>query len=185
METLQENAQKSITFKSVMARIGKFFKTNFIFSVVVMAIVSMIFVPPDSEYGGYFEWSTIATIFLILLVVAGLININFFETVARFIVKKFKSTRSIIMCLIFLTYVSAIFNANDMSLLISVNVASLGIIFSSLSGIIALKEYIKVANKENLPKKRGAWFYIGLDTLFNVVGAIILVPLSYLIAGIF
>lgn len=395
METLQENTQKSITFKSVMARIGKFFKTNFIFSVVVvMAIVSMIFVPPDSEYGGYFEWSTIATIFLILLVVAGLININFFETVARFIVKKFKSTRSIIMCLIFLTYVSAIFNANDMSLLtllplsyivlkytnnlkycaftfimqniasnlggmlvpignpqnlyiysfyhisfleflkimalptliafvlivavcmfvkndpiefkddyskkvnkkrlsvllvlfalvllsifrvmpwwlslilvtvamifvdrkaflgvdytipltfvlffifsgnmsridvltnfltkiidehtfftayvscqvisnvptaillskftnnyasllISVNVASLGIIFSSLSGIIALKEYIKVANKENLPKKRGAWFYIGLDTLFNVVGAIILVPLSYLIAGIF
>lgn len=395
METLQENAQKSITFKSVMARIGKFFKTNFIFSVVVvMAIVSMIFVPPDSEYGGYFEWNTIATIFLILLVVAGLININFFETVARFIVKKFKSTRSIIMCLIFLTYVSAIFNANDMSLLtllplsyivlkytnnlkycaftfimqniasnlggmlvpignpqnlyiysfyhisfleflkimalptliafvlivavcmfvkndpiefkddyskkvnkkrlsvllvlfalvllsifrvmpwwlslilvtvamifvdrkaflgvdytipltfvlffifsgnmsridaltkfltkiidehtfftayvscqvisnvptaillskftnnyasllISVNVASLGIIFSSLSGIIALKEYIKVANKENLPKKRGAWFYIGLDTLFNVVGAIILVPLSYLIAGIF
>ena len=70
METLQENAQKNITFKSVMARIGKFFKTNFIFSVVVvMAIVSMIFVPPDSEYGGYFEWSTIATIFLILLVI--------------------------------------------------------------------------------------------------------------------
>ena len=383
------------TFKNVMKTILEFFKTNFIFSVVVvMAIVSMLFVPPDAEYAGYFEWSTISTIFLILLVVAGLININFFETVARFIVKKFKTTRSIIMCLIFLTYVSAIFNANDMSLLtllplsyivlkytnnlrycaftfimqniasnlggmlvpignpqnlyiysfyhisfleflkimalptliafvlivavcmfvkndpiefkddyskkvdkkqltillvlfslvllsifrvlpwwislivvtigmvfvdrkaflgvdytipltfvlffifsgnmsridaitsfltkiidehtfftayvscqaisnvptaillskftnnyasllISVNVASLGIIFSSLSGIIALKEYIKVAKKENLPKGRGAWFYIGMDTLFNVVGAIILVPLSYLIAGIF
>ena len=359
-----------------------------------MAIVSMFFVPPDSNYAGYFEWSTIATIFLILLVVAGLININFFETVARWIVKKFKNTRSIVMCMIFLTYVSAIFNANDMSLLtllplsyivlkytnnlrycaftfimqniasnlggmlvpignpqnlyiyayynisffeflkimilptlvafvlivavcmfvkkdpiqfednyekkinkktlyillalfavvllsifrvvpwwialiivtigmifvdrkaflgvdytipltfvlffifsgnmsripaitnfltsiidkytyftayvscqvisnvptaillskftnnypallISVNVASLGIIFSSLSGIIALKEYIKVAKKENLPRRRGAWWYILLDTIFNVVGAIILVPISYLIVGLF
>lgn len=394
MEIQAENNQR-LTFKNVMMKIVQFFKTNFIFSIVVlMAIVSMIFVPPDKGYGDYFEWSTISTIFLILLVVAGLININFFETVARFIVKKFKTTRSIIMCLIFLTYVSAIFNANDMSLLtllplsyivlkytnnlrycaftfimqniasnlggmlvpignpqnlyifsfydlslleflkimilptliafvlivavcmfvkkdpiefkddyaktinkkqltillvlfvlvllaifrvipwwislilvsaimifvdrkaflgvdytipltfvlffifsgnmsripavtnfltrivdkytfitaylscqvisnvptaillskftnnyasllVSVNVASLGIIFSSLSGIIALKEYIKVANKENLPRKRGAWFYIGLDTLFNVVGAIILVPLSYLIVGLF
>ena len=58
--------------------------------------------------------------------------------------------------------------------MVSVNVASLGIIFSSLSGIIALKEYIKVSNKENFPKKRGAWWYILLDTIFNVVGAIIL-----------
>ena len=56
----------------------------------------------------------------------------------------------------------------------------MGIIFSSLSGVIALKEYIKVAKAENLSKNRGVWYYIGMDTLFNVVGAIILVPLSYL-----
>lgn len=386
---------KRNSFKKVLCKIGQFFKTNFIFSIVViMAIVSMLFVPPDAKYLDYFEWNTIATIFLILLVVAGLMNINFFEIVARWIVKKFKNSRSIIMCMIFLTYVSAIFNANDMSLLtllpltyivlkytnnlkycaftfimqniasnlggmivpignpqnlyiysyygisffefikimalptllalvmiiavcmfvkkepiefkddykktinkkslyvllamfvvvllsifrlvpwwvaliivtlamvlvdrkaflgvdytipltfvlffifsgnmsripaitdfltsiidkhtfitayiscqvisnvptsillskftnnypallISVNVASLGIIFSSLSGIISLKEYIKVSNKENFPKKRGAWWYILLDTIFNVVGAIILVPLSYLISGLF
>lgn len=72
------------------------------------------------------------------------------------------------------------FTGNYSHLLVSVNVASLGIIFSSLSGVIALKEYIKASNKENFGKKRGAWYYIGLDTLFNVVGAIILVPLSYL-----
>jgi hypothetical protein len=77
------------------------------------------------------------------------------------------------------------FTNNYPALLISVNVASLGIIFSSLSGIIALKEYIKVSKKENLPKKRGAWWYILLDTIFNVVGAIILVPISYLIVGLF
>jgi len=72
------------------------------------------------------------------------------------------------------------FTNNYAQLLVSVNVASLGIIFSSLSGVIALKEYTKIVRKENLGKKKGVWYYIGLDTLFNVIGALILVPLSYL-----
>ena len=72
------------------------------------------------------------------------------------------------------------FTNNYAHLLVSVNVASLGLIFSSLSGVIAMKEYIKVAKKENFDKKHGTWYYIGRETLFNVVGAIILVPLSYL-----
>ena len=45
------------------------------------------------------------------------------------------------------------FTNNYPALLVSVNVASLGIIFSSLSGIIALKEFIKVSNKEKFGKK--------------------------------
>ena len=393
MENTKDTAQKK-KFTAILRKIGVFFKTNIIFTVIlIFAIVSCFFVPIDKEYLGYFDLGTIATIFMILLVVAGLTQINFFERVARFIVKKFKNTRSIIMGMIFLTYLSAIFNANDMSLLtllplsyvvlkytnnlkycaftfimqniasnlggmlvpignpqnlyiysfyhlslweflkimalptlfalilivvvcmfvkreplefkdeyseqvdkkvlivflilfvvvllavfrvipwwisliivssvalvvqpkaylgvdytipftfiiffifagniaripaitnflvsvidkhvfltaylgcqvisnvpttillskftnnyaellVSVNVASLGIIFSSLSGIIALKEYIKVAKKENFDKKRGAWCYIGMDTLFNIVGAIILVPLSYFTIGV-
>ena len=373
-----------------MGKILKFFKNNIIFMiVVVIALISCIFVPFDKGYLDYFEWNTLSCIFLLLLIIAGFANIQFFEKVARIIVKKFKNTRSIIMCLIFVTYVSALINANDMSLLtflplayivlkytnnqryiaftfimqniasnlggmlvptgnpqnlfifsfykmslweflkimaiptlmafvliiivcmfvkkeplvyvdntdnkfdkkkaiiygvlylvtllvvlriipwwialiiipiamaicdwkafmgvdytvpltfvcffifsgnmaripaivnlmetfvtkytyltayiscnlisnvptavllskfttnyahllVSVNVASLGIIFSSLSGVIALKEYTKVVRKEKMPKKRGVWYYIGLDTLFNVVGALILVPLSYL-----
>lgn len=373
-----------------MKKVLKFFKTNFIFSVaILMALISCIFVPFDKEYWGYFDLDTISCITLLLIVIAGFSNIQFFQIIARWLVKKFKNTRSIILCLIFITYISALVNANDMSLLtflplayivlkytnnlryvaftfimqniasnlggmitpignpqnlyifsfydmsiweffkimliptlialiliiavcmfvkkepleykdeevtkfsitkaiiysilflitilvvlgiipwwiasivilitvsivdikayllvdytipltfvaffifsgnlsripaiievmgsfidnytfitayiscqlisnvptavllskftnnyshllVSVNVASLGIIFSSLSGVIALKEYIKVARQENLGKKKGVWYYVGLDTLFNVVGAIILVPLSYL-----
>ena len=373
-----------------MKNVLNFFRTNFIFTVaIVAAIISCFFVPIDKEYLGYFDLDTLACITLLLLIIAGFSNIQFFQKVAKWLVKKFKNTRSIIMCLIFITYVSALVNANDMSLLtflplayivlrytnnlryiaftfimqniasnlggmitpignpqnlyifsfydmnvfeffkimliptlialvliivvcmfvkkeplefvdeeitkfnktkaiiyavlfvitilvvlrvipwwvatiiilltmvicdaktfltvdysipltfvaffifsgnlsripavvnlmesfinehtfitayiscqfisnvptavllskftgnyaallVSVNVASLGIIFSSLSGVIALKEYIKVAKKEKFRKGRGVWYYIGMDTLFNVVGAIILVPLSYL-----
>jgi len=374
----------------VVVKILNFFKTNFIFTIaVVAAIISCFFVPIDKEYWGYFDVDTIVCITLLLVVIAAFSNIHFFEKIARLLVKKFKNTRSIIMCLIFVTYLSALINANDMSLLtflplayivlkhtnnlryvaftfvmqniasnlggmitpignpqnlyifsfydmnlfeffkimfiptiialvliiivclfvkkepleytdndtskfsnakaiiygilfviiicvvlriipwwiativvllliavcdikayaivdytvpltfvaffifsgnlsripevinlmqsyinehtfvtayiscqlisnvptavllskftnnyshllVSVNVASLGIIFSSLSGVISLKEYAKVVKKEKLPKNKGIWYYVGLDTLFNVVGAIILVPLSYL-----
>ena len=373
-----------------MVKVLKFLKTNFIFTIsVIAAIISCFFVPIDKEYLDYFDIDTIACISLLLIVIAGFTNISFFQKVAKWLVKKFKNTRSIIMCLIFVTYISALVNANDMSLLtflplayivlkytntlryvaftfimqniasnlggmitpignpqnlyiysyynlnlleffkimalptlialvliiivclfikkeplefkdeedtkfnitkaiiygclfvitllvvlgvipwwiatgiilvvmcvldakaflivdytipltfvaffifsgnlsripaiinimesfidkytfitayiscqmisnvptavllskftnnyshllVSVNVASLGIIFSSLSGVIALKEYIRVSKKEKFTKNRGAWYYVAMDTLFNVVGAIILVPLSYL-----
>ena len=102
----------------VVKKILEFFKTNFIFTVaMIVALISCIFVPIDNEYLGYFEINTLSCIFLLLLVIAGFSNIQFFEKVARIIVKKFKNTRSIIMCLIFITYISAIVNANDMSLL--------------------------------------------------------------------
>lgn len=368
----------------------KFVKNNFVFVIaLVIAGISCAFVPFDKGYLDYFDWKTLACILSLLIVIAGLSRLHFFEIIAKFIVKKFKNSRSIIMCLIFITYFSALINANDMALLtflplsyivlkytnnlkyvpftfvmqniasnlggmitpignpqnlfiysyyqipllefmkimlpstlislvliiivclfikktplkyeerftekldpirsfiyiilfafvvlsvvgvipwwislivcvavmlgcdgkallkvdytvplifvcffifsgnmariqavmnaitslvnknvfftsyiscqlisnvptavllsrfttnyaqllVSVNVASLGIIFSSLSGVIALKEYAKVARKENLSKNRGIWYYVGIDTLFNVVGAIILVPLSYL-----
>ena len=101
-----------------MKKVLGFFKTNFIFTVaIVAAIISCFFVPIDKEYLGYFDIDTIACITLLLLVIAGFSDIQFFQKVARWLVKKFKTTRSIIMCLIFITYVSALVNANDMSLL--------------------------------------------------------------------
>lgn len=101
-----------------MTKVGSFLKNNFIFVIAfVVALISCFFVPPDASYASYFEINTLACIFLLLLVIAGLSRIQFFEKVARIIVKKFKNTRSIIMCLIFVTYVSAMVNANDMSLL--------------------------------------------------------------------
>ena len=103
-----------------MSKILNWMKTNFIFcTVVIIALVSIILVPIDSGYVAYFDGSgeTLTCIFGILIVVAGLENIDFFHKVARLIVKKFKTARSIILTLLFITYVSALINANDMALL--------------------------------------------------------------------
>ena len=103
-----------------MTKILNWMKTNFIFcTVVVIALVSIILVPIDKGYIEYFDGSgeTLTCIFGILIVVAGLENIDFFHKVARLIVKKFKTARSIVLTLLFITYVSALINANDMALL--------------------------------------------------------------------
>lgn len=103
-----------------MKNILKWAKSNIIFMIVVIiALISCIFVPFDKGYIDYFDGSgqTLTCILGILLIVAGLENIDFFQKVARYIVKKFKSVRSIILALIFITYFSALVNANDMALL--------------------------------------------------------------------
>lgn len=101
-------------------KILNWFRTNIIFTIVVIiALVSCIIVPIDSGYIEYFSGSgtTLSAIFGILIIVAGLENIDFFQKVARFLVKKFKNTRTIVLTLIFITYVSSLINANDMALL--------------------------------------------------------------------
>ncbi len=104
--------------KTFMKNVWNFFRTNVIFSIIlVLAIVTMCIVPIDKEYLGYFDWNTLACIFALLLVVSCLDQIYFFQKVAKWIVKKFKNTRSIILSLIFITYISALINANDMALI--------------------------------------------------------------------
>lgn len=103
-----------------MNKVLNWAKNNFVFIVVVLiTIVSCFFVPIDKEYLNYFSnaGETITAVFAILLIVVALDNIDFFQKIARFLVKRFKNTRSIIMALIFITYVSALINANDMALL--------------------------------------------------------------------
>ncbi|MBQ3502092.1 MAG: anion permease, partial [Clostridia bacterium] len=103
-----------------MTKVKHFFKNNFIFLIVAaIALISCIIVPINKNYINYFDGAgeTLTCIWGILIIVAGLENIDFFHKVARLIVKKFKSVRSIIISLIFITYISSLINANDMELL--------------------------------------------------------------------
>lgn len=103
-----------------MTKVGNWLKHNFIFAIVVaIALISCIIVPIGKEYLDYFDGAgeTLTCIWGILIIVAGLENIDFFHKVARFIIKKFKSVRSIVLALIFITYISSLINANDMALL--------------------------------------------------------------------
>ena len=84
---------------------------------LVAAIVTSLFVLPDREYIGYFDFKTLSCLFCVLAVVCAFKNINFFYILAKNIVKVFKSTRYAILALIYITFIGSMLIANDMALI--------------------------------------------------------------------
>lgn len=84
---------------------------------VAAALVTMIFVPPDSGYLKYFDLKTVACLYCTLAVVCALKDIWFFRIVAGSIVRVFKTTRSAILALVYITLFGSMLIANDMALI--------------------------------------------------------------------
>ncbi len=96
----------------------KFLRENIILAVALAAAgITMIFVPPDTEYLGYFDLGTLTCLFATLAVVGALGNIHFFQNVAEKIVAVFKNTRSGVLSLVYITFIGSMIMANDMALL--------------------------------------------------------------------
>ncbi len=87
------------------------------FIAMLCAAVTCIFVPPDKEYLGYFDTKTLVCLFTVLAVVCALRNVRFFYTLARKIVKSFKTARMSILGLVYITFIGSMLIANDMALL--------------------------------------------------------------------
>ncbi|MDY2850577.1 MAG: SLC13 family permease [Candidatus Borkfalkiaceae bacterium] len=101
-----------------MGKVTGFIKSRIMVIIAwTLAIISMFFVPIDKEYLGYFDLSTLACLFLTLLVVGAFSNIHTFEIVSRKIVSLLKNTRRMILSVVFITYVGSMILANDMALL--------------------------------------------------------------------
>lgn len=99
----------------------KFF--NFIKSNTVMvvaffaALITMVIIPVDSAYLGYFDFKTLSCLFCVLAVVCALKNIRFFYILAQKIVQCFRNARLSILALVYITFIGSMLIANDMALL--------------------------------------------------------------------
>lgn len=101
-----------------MKRVLHFFRTHAMPVIACsLALVTMAFVPPDGKYLNYFDPSTLACLFLTLLVVGAFTGIHTFEIAARKIVLKLKNTRRLFIAIVFITYVGSMILANDMALI--------------------------------------------------------------------
>lgn len=96
----------------------RFVKKNIVFCVAALAaVITCFFVPPDANYIGYFDWKTLACLFLTLAVVCALRNIKFFTIVARRLVRISGNLRSLFLLLIAITFIGSMLIANDMALI--------------------------------------------------------------------
>ena len=93
-------------------------KNNVITTVIIiLALLTCIFIPIDKEYINYFDYKTLICLTCILVSVQCLKDSGFFQFISKKLVYVFKSTRSVILALILLTFVTDLFLANDMSLI--------------------------------------------------------------------
>jgi len=99
-------------------KLMRFIKKNVVFCVAaVAAIITCFLIPPDREYLSYFDWKTLACLFLTLAVVCALRNIKFFTILARRLVLLSGNLRALFLLLIVITFIGSMIIANDMALI--------------------------------------------------------------------
>lgn len=115
-----------------LRRLARIIRQNATASIAAAAaLVTMLFVPPDAAYLGYFDLNTLACLFALLAVIRALRNAGFFETIAHAVVRRFKTLRGLGCALVGVTLVCSMFTTNDMALLMllplsTVTLASIG-----------------------------------------------------------
>ncbi len=95
-----------------------FVKKNPVMCIAILAAVfSAILIPPDIEYLKYFDFKTLSCLFSTLAVVCALKNIYFFRIISSKIISVFRTTRSAVIALVYITFIGSMLIANDMALI--------------------------------------------------------------------
>lgn len=101
-----------------MGRILAFFKKETVLCVsLILAAVSMFFVPPDREYWEYIDFRTLAILFCLMSVMAGLQKIGVFGQVAKGLLGHVRSGRGLVLTLVLLCFFSSMLITNDVALI--------------------------------------------------------------------
>ena len=83
----------------------------------VCALVSMLFVPPDAEYGGYVNLQVLCLLFCLMAVVLGLQSCGLFELLAQKLLTGRKSRRRLVLLLVLLPFFTSMLVTNDVALI--------------------------------------------------------------------
>ena len=78
----------------IRKHLSEFIKRETVLCIAgLLAVVSVFFVPPDGEYAGYIDFRTLAVLFCLMCVVAGLQKLGVFEWIAGRLLGKVKTAR--------------------------------------------------------------------------------------------
>ena len=81
------------------------------------AAASCFFVPPDAEYLGYIDFRTLALLYCLMTVVAGLRGAGLFARLAHVLCRRAGSVRAMGTLLVLMSFVSSMLITNDVALL--------------------------------------------------------------------
>ena len=84
---------------------------------ILLAIISAFLIHPDKEYITYIDFRTLAILFCLMAVMAGLQKVGLFRYVAEKLLEKVKHIRGLIFILIMLCFFSSMLITNDVALI--------------------------------------------------------------------
>lgn len=101
-----------------MRRVADFIKREAVLCIaVLLALVSMFFVPPDAEYAGYIDLRTLGILFCLMTVVAGLKGLGVFSVLAQKLLMRVKTVRGLVIALVLMCFFFSMVITNDVALI--------------------------------------------------------------------
>lgn len=101
-----------------MTAIIKFIKKEAVlFIAFAAALISMIFVPPNADYLGYVDWSTLGLLFCLMAAVQGFGSVGAFRKLSGALTGRFHNTRTLGAALSLMCFFLAMLVTNDVSLI--------------------------------------------------------------------
>ena len=101
-----------------MSKIRDFVKREItLCAAFAAAVISCFFVTPDAAYLDYIDWRTLALLYCLMVVVAGLRSAGAFSLLAHVLCQKAGSVRAMGIILVALCFFSAMLVTNDVALL--------------------------------------------------------------------
>ena len=100
------------------AKIIDFFKKEAVLCIaLILAVISSFVILPDKEYLGYIDFHTLAILFCLMSVMAGLQKLGVFGLIAGKLLGKVNGVRSLCMILVLLCFFFSMFITNDVALI--------------------------------------------------------------------
>ena len=99
-------------------KLKRFLKQETVLSVAaVLAVLSMFFVPPDADYLCYIDLRTLAILFSLMTIMAGLRRQGVFDRMGQALLARTGSTLQLVLVLVGLCFFGSMIITNDVSLL--------------------------------------------------------------------
>jgi len=137
-----------------MQKLIKFFKNEAVLSAsALLAIISSFFVKPDSQYVEYLDIKTLAILFSLMAIMAGLKSLGVFEAAAKNILRMAKNVRMTAMVLVLLCFFSSMLITNDVALITFVPLA---ITAMDKSGVFTKAQMIFVVVMQTIAANLGS-----------------------------
>lgn len=105
-------------YQEMKKKMLAFFRKETVLCVALMlALFSMFLVPPDGAYPGYIDFRTLAILFCLMCVMAGLQKIGVFNRIARKLLGRVRSGSGLVLTLVLLCFFSSMLITNDVALI--------------------------------------------------------------------